>query len=249
MKRLILIQNDTAGTGKSTLTQCLGRYLNQYGVAHQVATLVKEHNPLFEGLTLNSESLTHEQFTNFLTQSPLSVLEIETGLAHYLGEFYQTYDLDNQLTDLGIQLSLVIPVGSESDTFDSVVKAAEVYSDTAEYTIAHLVTGSYDEDTSSWDRSYAARVMDMYEAVELFMPEISFQLEMELRAHHIEITEALAEPAADDIFGRDFTNWLSRSMAQVDSARRYLFGDAFRPTAIPANTQPKKRAKRSRAHS
>lgn len=249
MKRLILIQNDAAGTGKSTLTQCLGRYLSQFGVPHQLATLVEQHDPLFESFALDAETLTCEKFIAFLEQSPLSILEIETGLGHFIGEFYQTHELENRLAELGIQLSIVIPVGAETDTFESVIRASEVYSDTAEYTIAHLVTSSYDDDTSSWDRSYAARVMDMFEAVELFMPEIGFQLEMELRALHIEITEALAEPAADELLGRDFTNWLSRSMAQVDSARRYLFGDAFVPTAIPANARPKKKIKRTRTHS
>jgi hypothetical protein len=249
MKRLILIQNDAAGTGKSTLTHCLERYLNQYGVAHQVACLVEECDPLSDRIALLAESLNGDQFSDFLDQAPLSILEIETGLGHFFGEFYQSYGLEERLAAQGIQLSLVIPVGAESDTFESVVKAAEVYSDTAEYTIAHLVTGSYDDNTSSWDRSYAARVMDMFEAVELYMPEIGFQLEMELRAHHIEITEALAEPAAEDIFGRDFSNWLSRCMNQVDCARRYLFGDAFLPTAMPVNARPTKKSKRSRAHS
>lgn len=249
MKRLILIQNDAAGTGKSTLTHCLERYLNQYGVAHQVATLVEEADPLIERIALEAESLTEEAFMDFLDEAPLSIIEIDTGLGHFFGEFYQTHNLENQLADRGIQLSLVIPVGAESDTFESVVKAAEVYSDTAEYTIAHLVTGSYDEDTSSWDRSYAARVMDMFEAVELFMPEIGFQLEMELRSHHIEITEALAEPASDEVLGRDFTNWVTRSMNQVDSARRYLFGDAFLPTAMPTSVKQQKKARRARSHS
>lgn len=249
MKRLILIQNDAAGTGKSTLTHCLERYLNQYGVAHQVATLVEEADPLTERFTLEAESLTENDFMEFLGKAPLSIVEIDTGLGHFFGEFYQTHNLENHLADRGIQLSLVIPVGAESDTFESVVKAAEVYSDMAEYTIAHLVTGSYDEDTSSWDRSYAARVMDMFEAVELFMPEIGFQLEMELRSHHIEITEALAEPTSDEVLGRDFTNWVTRSMNQVDSARRYLFGDAFLPTAMPAPVKQQKKTKRVRSHS
>jgi len=249
MKRLILIQNDAAGTGKSTITHCLERYLKQYGVAHQVATLVEENDPLSDRLELEAESLSCARFMDFLKQSPLSVLEIDTGLAHFFNEFYQTHDLDHRFTEQNIQLSLVIPVGAESDTFESVIRAAEVYSDAAEYTIAHLVTGSYDDDTSSWDRSYAARVMDMFEAVELYMPEIGFQLEMELRSHHIEISEALAEPAAEGIFGRDFTKWLSRSMNQIDSARRFLFGDAFLPTAMPASTLPNKKSKRPRAHS
>jgi DNA polymerase III delta prime subunit len=42
MKKLILIQNDYPGTGKSTLALCFHRYLQQYGVSHQLLSLTEE---------------------------------------------------------------------------------------------------------------------------------------------------------------------------------------------------------------
>jgi hypothetical protein len=247
MKRLILIQNDAAGTGKSTLTRCLEHYLRQHGAPHQVMSLVSEEAPLSDHPTLEAESLTGATFLEFLDQSNLSIVEIETGLGEFFGTFYQSNALENVLAETGCQLSVVLPVTCEPDTFDSVMRAAEVYSDSAEYTIAHLVTGSYDDDDSTWDRSYAARVMDMFEAVELYVPEIGFQLEMELRSHHIELPQALGEPDAAELFGNDFTKWLTRAMSQVESARQYLFGDAFMPTAVPASTRRTKKARRNKA--
>jgi hypothetical protein len=247
MKRLLLIQNDAAGTGKSTLTRCLERYLRHHGANHQVLNLVAEKDPLADDLTLESDTLSGALFLNHLDDSNITVLEIETGLGEFFANFYQHNDLENVLAEAGIQLSVVLPVTGESDTFESVIRAAEVYSDTAEYTIAHLVTGSYDDDDSAWDRSYAARVMDMFEAVELYIPEIGFQLEMDLRAHHIELPEALAEPDAGEIFGRDFTQWLTRSNSQIDGARQYLFGDAFIPTASPAIPKTSRKSPRRKA--
>ena len=41
MKKLILIQNDYPGTGKSTLSLCLTRHLEQYGVDHRLLSLVE----------------------------------------------------------------------------------------------------------------------------------------------------------------------------------------------------------------
>lgn len=245
MKRLLLIQNDAAGTGKSTLTRCLERYLRHHGADHQVLTLVSEKDPLSNESTLEADELSGARFLHHLDQSTITLMEVETGLGDFFATFYQHNELENVLSEAGIQLSVVLPVTSEPDTFDSVIRAAEVYSDTAEYTIAHLVTGSYDDDDSTWDRSYAARVMDMFEAVELYIPEIGFQLEMELRAHHMELPEALGEPEAAEILGRDFTQWLNRSHSQVDGARQYLFGDAFVPTASPATAKsPRKSARR-----
>lgn len=246
MKRLILIQNDTPGTGKSTLTRCLQRYLSRHGVDHQAVTLVSEADPLASIPLMEVDELSGASFVDFIDQSAISIVEIESGLGDFFANFYQAHDLENVLAGLGCQLSVVIPVSSEADTFDSVIRAAECYSDSAEYTIAHLVTGSYDDDESAWDRSYAARVMDMFEALELHIPEIGFQLEMDLRAHHVELADALAEPEAEEVFGRDFDQWLMRVMSQVESARRYLFGDAFLPTAAPRSLKPKK-TRRSRA--
>ncbi len=246
MKRLILIQNDAPGTGKSTLTRCLQRYLNRHGAAHQVVTLVSEEDPHSFQPTFIADDLCPADLVDFLDRSSISIIEIESGLGEFFANFYQANDFENVLSAMGCQLSVVLPVSSEPDTYESVVRAAECYSDTAEYTIAHLVTGSYDDDESAWDRSYAARVMDMFEALELHIPEIGFQLEMELRAHHVELAEALAEPEAGEVFGRDFSVWLTRVMTQVESARRYLFGDAFVPTAAPAPLKTKK-TRRSRA--
>ncbi len=247
MKRLILIQNDAPGTGKSTLTRCFERYLRRHGASHQTITLVSEEDPLASHPTLEADSLTGAAFLEFLDQAAISIVEVESGLANFFASFYQAHDLENVLAETGCQLSVVLPVSSEPDTFDSVIRAAETYSDSAEYTIAHLVTGAYDDDDSAWDRSYAARVMDLFEAVELHIPEIGFQLEMELRSHHAELADALTEPDADEIFGRDFAQWMIRVMSQVESARRYLFGDAFIPTAAPRPLKPAKKARRSKA--
>lgn len=245
MKRLLIIQNDAAGTGKSTLTRCLGRYLRHHGADHQILTLVSEKDARADHLTLDADSLSGSFLLQQLNQANISILEIETGLGEFFSTFYQHSELESRLAEARIQLSVVIPVTSEPDTFESVIRAAETYSDTAEYTIAHLVTGSYDDDDSTWDRSYAARVMDMFESVELYIPEMGFQLEMELRAHHVELPEALSEPNAGETFGRDFSLWLARSNNQVDGARQYLFGDAFIPTASPAIAKiPRKSARR-----
>ena len=233
MKRLILVLNDAPSTGKSTLTGCLHRYLSRHQADHQVALIASEENPLAEHPILEVDSLTGASFLGFIDQTDISVIEIETGLADFFARFYQRNELEHVLSEAGFQLSIVIPVTGEPDTFESIIRAAEVYSDSAEYTIAHLVTGSYDDDSSAWDRSYAARVMDMFEAVELHVPEIGFQVEMELRANHVELPQALAEPDAGEIFGRDFQLWLTRAMSQVESARSYLFGDALVLKAAP----------------
>jgi hypothetical protein len=166
---------------------------------------------------------------------------VGTGLGEFFNKFYLGTEMDQTLQAAGIALSVVLPVTADRESFDSVTEAAEVFSDTAEYLIAHLVTSCYDEDDKVWDTSYAARVMDMFEAVELHIPEITFHLELSLE--HMSLDDALQCADAEERLGKEYSKWHRRVMGQVDSARSYLFGDAFRPTIMPKSVKPLKKSR------
>lgn len=242
MKKLILIQNDYPGTGKSTLALCFHRYLQQYGVTHQLLSLTEEDAFTPEGTTaLDASSLTPRAFLAHIDASPLTILDVSTGLGEFFNKFYQGSEMDQILHEAGVALSVVLPVTADHESFDSVTDAAETFSDNAEYLIAHLVTSCYDEDDKVWDTSYAARVMDMFEAVELHIPEITFQVE--LSTERMSLDAALQIEDAEERLGKEYTKWNRRVMGQVDSARQYLFGDAFRPTMAPKPVKTVRKAK------
>lgn len=248
MKKLILLQNDYPSTGKSTLACCFHRYLHQFGVPHQTLHLVEDASDSDDdGTCLDANKLTPFEFLEHLDASPITVLEVATGLGEFFGKFYQNHELDQVLPEAGIGLSVVLPVTSETDSFDSVIEAAEVYSDNAEYLIAHLITSSYEDDDKTWDSSYAARVMDMFEAVELHIPETGFQIELEMRANHTDLASALTDPDAEEHYGKEFGKWLRRAMGQVESARQFLFGDAFKPTTMPKQIKQTGRKTKAKA--
>lgn len=242
MKKLILIQNDYPGSGKSTLALCLNRYLQKYGVSHQMLTLSEEDTSGAPGSkNLDASSLTPREFLAQVDAAPLTILDVSTGLGEFFNKFYQGCEMDQILHEAGVAVSVVLPVTADRESFDSVIDAAEVYSDNAEYLIAHLVTSCYDEDDKVWDTSYAARVMDMFEAVELHIPEITFQ--MELSTEHMSLNTALQKGDAEELLGKEYTKWHRRVMGQVDSVRQFLFGDAFRPTLAPKPVKTVRKAK------
>ncbi len=241
MKKLILIQNDYPSTGKSTIARCFSRYLGQYGVSHQMKTLVDDASADDHEHHIDSTRLTRRSFMETLEESPITILEVSTGMGEFFHKFYQNHQLETALEKADFTLSVVLPVTSEGDSFDSVIESAEVFSDHAEYLIAHLITSSYEDDDKVWDRSYAARVMDMFEAVELYIPEVGFQVDMVLRSEHKELAEVLMGKMPAEDLGKDFVKWHNRVMGQIDSARQYLFGEAFKPT-----TQPKLEEKKTR---
>jgi hypothetical protein len=232
MKKLILIQNDYPGTGKSTLALCFHRYLQQYGVSHQLLSLTEED--IACPRRLHPARRQHADAEQVL-RSCRRLAADDLGSRHRLGRVFQQV-LPRQLRwtrsfpRRAMAVSVVLPVTADRESFDSVTEAAEVFSDNAEYLIAHLVTSCYDEDDKVWDTSYAARVMDMFEAVELHIPEITFHLE--LSTERMSLDSALKAGDAEERLGKEYTKWHRRVMGQVDSARQYLFGDAFRPTIM-----------------
>lgn len=243
MKKLILIQNDYPSTGKSTIARCLSRYLSQCGVSHQIKTLVDDTSNHDDEHCIDSTRLTRRSFMEILKESPITILEVSTGLGEFFNKFYQNHQMGTTLDEAGISLSVVLPVTSEGDSFDAVIESAEIFSDHAEYLIAHLITSSYEEDDKVWDRSYAARVMDMFEAVEIYIPEVGFQVDAALRCEHKELSEVLLSNMPAENLGKDFVKWHNRVMSQIDSARQYLFGEAFKPTTLPKQEDKKSRLK------
>ena len=244
MKKLLLIQNDYAGAGKTTLAGCLARYLKKHHAPFQSVVLSEEDASETGAQWLDSNSLDLRRFISALDEAPITVLETATGQGEMFAKFYERQELGDLLHEMGVEMTVLIPVTSETDSHESVIEAAEVYSDNVQYLIAHQITSRYEDDDQVWDRSYAARVMDMFEAVELHIPEVDFQLEHQLRSRHTDVATVLLDDHADETYGKDFTKWHSRVETQIESAHHYLFGEIFKPVSLPL---VKKRGKKAAA--
>lgn len=80
MKRLILIQNDYAGAGKTTLAQCFDHYLNIHRVPHHNAVLTETIDVTRSRSQMDADDLKLPVFIGLLDKSDLLILEIETGM-------------------------------------------------------------------------------------------------------------------------------------------------------------------------
>ncbi len=233
MKKLLLLLNDYPASGKSTLARCLSHYLQSFGAEHQLKVLVEETDADAEEHLMDASRLTPRSFLKVLENSPITILEAATGQADFLGRFYTNHGLHASLEQADISLSVVLPVTGEMESFDTVIEAVDVYSDRAEYLIVHWSPRSQEDEEKVWDCSYAARVMDMFDAAELHMPKIGFELEHELQARRTDLIEVLQDKTLQSLMSVDFIKWHKRVFGQVDSARHYLFGEAFLPTVKP----------------
>jgi hypothetical protein len=243
MKRLILIQNDYAGAGKTTLAQCFDHYLNLHRAPHHTAVLTEAADSSRNRTQIDADELKLPVFIGLLDKSDLLILEIETGMTDLFYSFYEKHELATLLPEMGWEMTVVVPVTGEEESFDSVTAAAEVFSDCAQYFVAHTPTSSfYDDETSAWERSYAARVMDMFEAVDMKMPPASDALEFQLKIRHTELFDAIGMAGADPVLETEVSKWFRKFTAHLDAARKYVFGDSFRPEirVLPVKEQTRK---------
>jgi hypothetical protein len=243
MKRLILIQNDYAGAGKTTLAQCFHQYLNMHRVPHHNAVLTEAADISRPRAQMDADDLTLPVFISHLDRGDLLILEIESGMTDLFYTFYEKHELANLLPEMGWDMTVVIPVTSEDESFDAAATAAEVFSDSAQYFVPHTPTSSfYDDDAQAWDRSHAARVMDMFEAVDMNMPSAPDALEYQLKIRHVELFDAIEVTDEDPGLHTEVAKWFRKVSAQLDAAKKYLFGDAFRPEirVLPTKEQTRK---------
>jgi hypothetical protein len=244
MKKLILIQNDFSGAGKSTVVRLLRRYLGQHNVEHQFVMLDEEESSIEnDAVYINPSPTVVGRIINTIDACPVTIMEVATGLGHMFMKLYERHEMFDMLSEIGVETTVIVPVTNDTQSFDAVTEAAEIYSDNVQYLVAHSCTSAYDEDDGSWDSSYAARVMDMFEAVELRFPSATVEMESAFRNQHTDLSCSLLE---DDmtLYGKDYPKWLRRAIGQVETARQYLFGDAFR-SLLDTSAEPE-RKKRGR---
>ena len=247
MKKLILIQNDFAGAGKSTVVRLLRRYLNQHQVAHQFLVLDEEESSIEpDARYLNPYQGGARALIGALDGHDINLVEVATGVGDMWMKTYEQLEFYNVFSELGIEVTVVLPVTNDSESFDAVTEAAEMYSDNVQYLIAHSTTSAYEEDDRAWDASYAARVMDMFEAVELSVPAAGIEMENAFRMQHTDLASSLLNMDDTERYGKEFGRWLKRSMGQIETARQYLFGDSFRSLA-DSSREPVKRTRKAKA--
>lgn len=247
MKRLILIQNDYAGAGKTTLAQCFEQYLNLHRVPHHGVVVAENVVTSSTRSQLDGNDLCVTEFLTQLDQSDLVIMEIDTGMTEAFQRFFGKCQLDAVLAEAGYDLTVAIPVTGEEESFDGVTIASEVYADAAQYLIVHTPTGSsYDRESRLWERSHAARVMDMFEAVDMMMPPALDALESQLKMRHADLHEVIHTDASEAVLHAELGKWLRKLNAQLDVVKKYAFGDAFRPEVHVITVEEKTKKRRGR---
>ncbi len=200
MKRLILAINPLIGCGKSAFTQVFEGMLTRKGISYSSVTTVEEHASNASELWDMEEELDADQVVGFLEEGSIVVFDAPIRDAEQFIEFSLEVNLPDMLADEDAELTVVIPVSDDTESVERMVKLAEDLADSAQYVAIHEV----DYEDSSWDGSYAEKVMGYLGAAEVEMPGIEEDiLNSIVESHEMTISQALAERKMLPRFIRD----------------------------------------------
>lgn len=202
MNKLILLLNDHPLVGKSTLARCFSLYLSQHDREHHLHFLKQGAAGPQE---IDPGHLSPRLLRQWLRERPVVILDVGSGLGGFFGKFFRLHQAQRLLAEANASLSVVLPVTSAEDSFDSVIQATEWFGDQAEYLVAiRTQEGSADEQ-HAWESSYASRVMNLFDAQEIKVPQA-------------------LDPA-------DFRRWQERMFSRLERVENRLFGQ--RPELKP----------------
>jgi len=232
MKKLIVVANDLERSGKSSLARAIYHHLKE--LEAKVLFVTSNEMDMTENFDGDFWDL-EDQFEvssliAALDNHDAVVLDVHTGAARNLGEFCESEDLENLLAELEAEMTLVIPNTQSERCNEEITDIAEIFSDSADYVIAHLPGN---ERAVKWKASPAEKAIRYLGATEIRIPAINEDLVTAIESTDFDFAEALNTPANLPRFAEVQVNqWLEKVSAALGEAHEYLHPEAIGEVAL-----------------
>ncbi len=225
MKKLLVVANDLEGSGKSTLALTLSHFLNEREISHSL--ILSDESDIESGRDGEYWDIEDEieigQLIRALDQSDAVIVDVASGAARNWGEFCESQELENLLAELDVEMTLIIPEHLSERCHEEIVDLAEIFSDQADYVIAHLPLEARGSVQEKWKGGAAAKAMNYLGALEISVPGISPDLATALESSGKTLSEALSETADLPRFLEvQVTEWREQAALACERAGDYL---------------------------
>ncbi len=229
MKKLIALVNDLESSGKTSLANILEHSYKEAGYDTLLVTTADADI---------DESSASGEFWDFEDEVDLStligamdshevvILDIASGSARTWADFCEENELDTVLSEIDAEMTLVLPVHGSERNLNEVVDLLEIFSDTADYVIAHLAIAARRSEAQKWKGSEAAKAAKYLGASEVTLPDIGSELAIALDAHGFTLPKALRQLANLPRFVEvELTQWREAAREAVSQEVSYLFSE------------------------
>jgi hypothetical protein len=196
MKKLVVVLNDLEGSGKSIVARTLSHFFKEREISHSL--IVSDERDVEEGLADEFWDIEDEVETGQLIaavdRTDAVILDVASGFARNWAEFCENTELADLLSEMDVEMTLVIPEHRSERCHEEIVDLAELFSDQGDYVIAHLpieARGSSVEE--KWKGGYAAKAVNYLGALEITIPAIGSDLATALESADVTLAQALAQ--------------------------------------------------------
>lgn len=229
MKKLLVVLNDLEGSGKSSVARALCHYLQEKEVKHTL--VVSDERDIEAGYAGEFWDIEDEveigQIIGTLDRSDAVVVDIASGAARNWGEFCESAELENLLAELDVEMTIVIPEHLSERCHEEIVDVAEIFSDQADYVIAHLPMEPKGRVVEKWKGGYAAKAVNYLGALHVTLPEIGGDLQTALDSSDVALSEALARiDKLPRFLEVQVTEWREQAAGACDQAVDYLIPES-----------------------
>lgn len=230
MKKLLVVANDLEGSGKSTLSLTLSHFLNEKDIRHSL--IISDERDVEAGREEEFWDIEDEidmgQMIQALDSSDALVVEVASGAARAWADFCESRELENLLSELDVEMTLIVPEHLSERCHEEIIDLAEIFSDQADYVIAHLPIEARGSAEEKWKGGAAAKAMNYLGALEISVPAVSSDLATALESAGKTLPEALA--STEDLprfLEVQITEWREQAALACERACDYLLPERF----------------------
>lgn len=225
MKKLLVVLNDLEGSGKSTVARTLSHYLADTGVRH--ALIVSDERDAESGLNGEfwdiEDEMEMSQLIRTLDRNDAVVIDVASGAARNWADFCESEELDAVLSEMDVEMTLIIPEHRSERCHEEIVDLAELFSDQADYVVVHLPIEPKGSVEEKWKGGYAAKAMNYLGALEVTLPALGSDLETALESSDLGMGQALGQVEELPRFLEvQVTEWREKAIQGCERASEYL---------------------------
>ena len=228
MKKLLVVLNDLEGSGKSTVARTLAHFLRENEIRHTL--IFSDEGDAEGGLSGEfwdiEDEIEMSNLIRVLDRNDVVVVDVSSGAARNWADFSESEELDSVLSEMDVEMTILIPEHRSERCHEEIVDLADLFSDQADYVIAHLPIQPKGSVEEKWKGGYAAKAVNYLGALEVTLPAIGPDLATALESSGLSMGQALGQMEDLPRFLEvQVTEWREKASMAFDRATEYLMPD------------------------
>jgi hypothetical protein len=225
MKKLLVVLNDLEGSGKSALARTLSHYLTENEIGHTL--IISDERDVEAGLSGEywdiEDEIEMSQLIRIIDRNEVVLVDVASGAARNWADFCESEELDAVLSEMDVEMTLIIPEHRAERCHEEIVDLAELFSDQADYVIAHLPIEPKGSVEEKWKGGYAAKAVNYLGALEISLPGLGSDLATALESSELTLGQAMGQMDALPRFLEvQVSEWREKAALACDRAADYL---------------------------